>query len=458
MADRRHGSLRWRITAGATSIVVFAFLVTALAVSGLLGRSIDANTEQLLRSRVSAVSGMAVAGPLDDVLESTGREVGQVQVVDAAGEIVSRTSGLAGTTRFDVIDAPPVGQWAVTTVDGTEIDNDSSEQYRLVALTTSTPTGPVTVYAVTSLDPSDDAQTYLQSRLLITLPLLGLLTAAVVFWVVGRSLRPVEEMRQQVERISADDLRARVTPSDNEDELSRLGGTLNGLLDRLAQAAEQQQLFAANVSHELRSPLSAMRTDLEVGLAYPERTDWQRTASDALIEIDRLERLARGLRAFNTLGRGGASTSSCDLVDVVRGEVRRRSADVVKLVCDEMEARVPVEEDSVVQVVRNLLDNAERHATSSVTVSIERMADTIQLSVANDGSPIAADDRERVFQPFLRLDEARSLEAGGSGLGLAIVQTIMTSAGGSVDVEDHRGSTRFVARFPSTGLASDPAR
>jgi len=83
----------------------------------------------------------------------------------------------------------------------------------------------------------------------------------------------------------------RVSPTDRDDELSRLGGMLNSLLGRLEEASDQQQLFAANASHELRSPLSAMRTDLEVGLAYPDRTDWERTAKDALIEIERLEQM-----------------------------------------------------------------------------------------------------------------------------------------------------------------------
>jgi len=111
-----------------------------------------------------------------------------------------------------------------------------------------------------------------------------------------------------------------------------------------------------------------------------------------------------------------------------------------------------------VQVVRNLLDNAERHATSSLTVSLDRSGETIELRVDNDGSPIATEDRERVFQPFLRLDEARSLEAGGSGLGLAIVRTIVTSAGGEIHVDDRDGFTRFVTIFPTVSEQFSPVR
>ena len=451
MSDVRRGSLRWRITVGATAIVLFALVITALAVSGLLRRSIDSNTEDLLTSRVAAVSELAGSGDLGSVLESTGREVGQVQVVDANGVIVSRTSGLADSTRFDVVPAPPVGATVVGTVEGGRIDNDPSEQYRLIARTVATAQGPLTVYAVTSLDPAADAQQYLQSRLLVALPLLALFTGAVIFWVVGQALKPVEQMRRQVEQISADDRGARVHAPERSNELLRLGGTLNGLLTRLESAADQQREFAANASHELRSPLSAMRTDLEVGLAYPARTDWERTATDALIEIDRLERLALELRSLTTAGHGrdGGASVSCDMNEVVRREVERRSNDMLRIETQESPLVVALTADSVVQITRNLLDNAERHAATSVSVSVARSDDGYaELAVGNDGPAVGRDDRERIFRPFTRLDEARSLDEGGAGLGLAIVRAIVTSAGGSIVADDPDVGVRFVVRLP----------
>ena len=318
-------TLRWRITIGATAIVLFVLLIVSLAVAGLLRGSLDRSTEELLSERVAAVEVLVADGELGPILDSTGREIGQVQVIDDAGRVVSRTSGLADTTRFDVVDTPGVGQRAAQTVKGATIDNDPGEQYRVVSSTVATPDGAVTIYAVTSLDASQDAQRYLVSRLLWALPLVGLVTGAVIFGVVGTALGPVERMRRDVEQMSATNLSARLTVGGHDDELARLGSTMNGLLERLDSSARQQRLFAANASHELRSPLSAIRTDLEVGLEYPDRAAWPRTAHDALLEVERLERLSRDLR---TLSRqhGATPTASTDVVAAVRDEVARRGS------------------------------------------------------------------------------------------------------------------------------------
>src|SRR6185503_5465939 len=136
--------------------------------------------------------------------------------------------------------------------------------------------------------------------------------------------RPVDAMRAEVDRIQATDLSRRVTPAGTGSEVDRLGATLNHMLDRLTDAAERQRLFAASASHELRSPLSAIRTELEVGLAYPERADWPKVAGDSLVEIDRLEALARDLRFLtrpHTVGNGGEQR---DLWGLVVDEIGRR--------------------------------------------------------------------------------------------------------------------------------------
>ncbi|MEO6652794.1 MAG: histidine kinase dimerization/phospho-acceptor domain-containing protein [Ilumatobacteraceae bacterium] len=129
-------------------------------------------------------------------------------------------------------------------------------------------------------------------------------------------------MRREVEAISAGDLSARVTPPTTDHEISRLGATLNGLLGRLEASADQQQLFAASASHELRSPLSAIRTEMEVALAYPAATDWPACGQDVLVEVGRLERLARDLRVLT--GRHSVDErASCDLAELITQEVRR---------------------------------------------------------------------------------------------------------------------------------------
>lgn len=450
-------TLRWRITLGATAIVLFALVIVSLAVAGLHHGSLERNTEELLVQRVAAVETLIADGDLGPIPDSTGRETGQVQVIDASGQVISKTSGLADTTRFDVVDVPPAGEWTAATVNGSFIDDDPGEQYRLVGSTVSSADGDLTIFAVTSLDASNRAQGYLTSRLLWALPLIALISAAVVHGVVGRALNPVEKMRRDVEEMSATDLSKRLAVGRQDDELARLASTMNGFLDRLDASAGQQRLFAANASHELRSPLSAIRTGLEVGLAYPDRADWERTAQDSLIEIERLERLSRDLRVL-TKHHDASGNSSTDVVELVRGEAARRSARV-RFESTVDVAHAAIDRDGLVQVVRNLLDNAERHAASTVEASVSSGDDaTVRIHVVNDGGPILDADRELIFEPFTRLDDARSLDAGGSGLGLAISRVILAAAGATVESVARPRGAEFVVVLPSTHDSGLPRR
>jgi len=439
--------LRWKITIGATAIVALSLLLAALAVTGLLRRSIADDTEALLVGRLDAVEVQVANGDFPTILESTGREVGQIQVIDDRGTIVARTPGLAVTTRFDVVEAPAPGTSVSATVGGDTIDNDPGEDYRLVARTVTTSAGDLTIYAVTSLDPAVRAESYLRQRLLLVFPLVILVVGLVVFRVVARALAPVDAMRSEVDRIEATDLSTRVTTEERDEEITNLGRTLNHLLDRLETAATRQQLFAAAASHELRSPLSAIRTELEVALQYPDRADWQRSASDSLVEVERLEHLARDLRILTSATSANASrmATTCDLRSVVVDELHRRvSRHELVDFTGTTPASVVGERNAVVQVVRNLLDNAERHATSRIEVAV---TDGRVLRVTNDGAPLAPADRELIFDPFTRLDEARTLDAGGSGLGLAIVRATMQSLGGTVVCEPRTSGASFVATF-----------
>jgi signal transduction histidine kinase len=223
------------------------------------------------------------------------------------------------------------------------------------------------------------------------------------------------------------------------------------MLDRLEEAAGQQRLFAAAASHELRSPLSTIRTELEVGLAYPDRAEWSRVAEDTLIEVARLDELTRDLRIL-TRSRSMRATAAVpiQLSDLVAAEVALRRPDRgVRYRTEMTPANIAADPDAVVRVVRNLFDNAERHARAEIRVTVSRDLNDVILSVANDGPSIPAEERERIFEPFMRLDEARSLDVGGSGLGLAIVRSIMASLGGSIVAIAVEHGAEFRASFPS---------
>ena len=268
----------------------------------------------------------------------------------------------------------------------------------------------VTIYAVTSLATATHAEAHLRLGMAIGLALVIALAAGLIWFVTGRALAPVDEMRAEVDQIQATDLTRRVSPASGDSEIDRLGATLNHMLDRLQDAANRQQVFAASASHELRSPLSAIRTELEVGLAYPDRADWPRIADESLVELDRLEALAHDLRVLTAARSPSAADGEpCDLWAVVTEEIgRRRPERGVRFVTAGAGARAAIDRTSAAQVVRNLFDNAERHAASVISVHLTADDGAVTLTVANDGAPIPPDMRERIFEPFTRLDEARS--------------------------------------------------
>lgn len=430
-------------------MLAVALVVAALASAVLLRRAIDSDTQSLLVDRIDEVQSLINAGFLSPVLAPTGREVGQVQVIDASGNVVAATPGLAGTTRLDVIDPPALGKQTTATVDGQPIGGVPGQDYRMVARTVTSAVGPLTIYGV-SLDSAHRAERHLRDALLVGVPLEVALAAFLIYRVVARSLAPVDAMRAEVDRIEAADLSGRVRAGSSDDEIAKLGLTLNRMLDRLEEASSRQQLFAAAASHELRSPLSTLRTELEVGLAYPDRAEWTKVAEDSLLEIARLEDLTRDLRLLTRSRSMQVSVAKpVQLSELVAGEVALRRPDRgVQYRTQLHAAEIMADPDAVVRVVRNLFDNAERHAAGEIRVSVAPAAGWVVLSVANDGPAIPEDDRERIFEPFMRLDEARSLDIGGSGLGLAIARSIMNSLGGAIAAVATTQGAEFRASFP----------
>ena len=443
-------SVRSRATIGASLVLTVALVVGAFAAAVVLRRALTSDAQSQLVDRVDSVQSLMSAGLLPQVFPTTGREIGQVQVVDQSGAVVAVTPGLAVTTRLDVVRPPPVGKQTMATVDGQQIGGVPGQDYRVVARTVATRGGPLTIYAVTSLDASHRAEQYLRNSLLIGVPLLVALAAWLIYRVVARALAPVDAMRAEVDRIEAADLSGRVEAGSSDDEIAKLGLTLNRMLDRLEDASSHQQLFAAAASHELRSPLSTIRTELEVALAYPDRTEWPKVAEDSLIEVARLEELTRDLRILTRSRSMHVSVSRpIELSTLVGAEVAlRRPQREIRYTVDLRPADITADPDAVVRVVRNLFDNAERHAASEIRVNVSAEAGGVILSVANDGPAIPLDDLERIFEPFMRLDEARSLDIGGSGLGLAIVRSIMTALGGSIVALQVDHGAEFTATFP----------
>ncbi len=287
----------------------------------------------------------------------------------------------------------------------------------------------------------------------VVVPLIVLDLAVLTWFLVARALRPVEEIRTEVDLIRGGELDRRVPETGAGDEIDRLAATMNRMLDRLEKATERQRQFVSDASDELRSPLASLRTQLEVAVAHPERAEWAEVAAGVLEEGGRMEALVDDLLALARADEGAVEASD-DLVslgDLARDETVGRPEPPAYDVTLVQPATVHGDEGALRRVVRNLLDNAARHAASIVRVEVVGDDESVLLAVEDDGAGISEEDAERVFERFTRLEEARTRDAGGTGLGLAVVRAVVEAHGGTVRiVRGSLGGARVEARIPKS--------
>ena len=452
MKNRRR-SLRLRVTATASGLIAVILVVGALALAFLLRRALEQDIDSLLDDQINDVAVLAQSGDIPTVLHAQGREIGQLQVRDITGRIVASTVGFASTSHMDIIPALQHAGSTSQSVSGSKIDGDSSERYRLVERTIDTAKGRLFIYGASSLRAADAAVRTLAIALLAGVPALVGLAALILWGSVGRSLAPVDAMRAEVDDIEATSLDRRVSAPSTDDELGRLARTLNHLLGRLDADARNQRQFAADASHELRSPLAAARAQLEVGLAYPSTTNWTDTAHDVLIEVDRLERLSRELLDFARVDRNNAAPTlvSVNLAEVLSSAVASMPGATVAIEWNPPPRPVMVlaDEDLLTRVCRNLLSNAQRHARQWIRVDLSVIQQQVLIRFGNDGAPLTDADREQIFEPFTRLDSARSADSGGVGLGLAIARRIAELHGGSLTADAVPHGASFTLTLPT---------
>jgi signal transduction histidine kinase len=270
-------------------------------------------------------------------------------------------------------------------------------------------------------------------------PLLTLVVASVTWWMTGRALHPVDAMRAEVEAISAGALERRVPEPATGDEVARLAATMNRMLARLQAAQARQRRFVSDAAHELRSPVAAIRQHSEVALAHPDATSAGALAEVVHRENLRVERLVDDLLLLARLDEAAPGVAvPLDLDDIALAEAAR-VRDTTSRTVDTSgvgPARVHGRADELTRAVRNLVDNAARHASSRLAISVCEYDGRAVLAVDDDGAGVAPDDRVRVFDRFVRLDDARARGHGGAGLGLAIVRAVAQAHGGDVTLDE----------------------
>jgi signal transduction histidine kinase len=314
-----------------------------------------------------------------------------------------------------------------------------------------------TVVVVVSLEQYDHSIAYLQRLLFDGTPILLVIVGVISWLVVGRALRPIEMMRREVAEVAGVSREYRVAEPGTDDEVGRLARTLNSMLDRIQAASDRERRFVSDASHELRSPIANIRTELEVALHHPRTADWDQVASDVLTENERMEKLVSGLLLLARSDEGTLPPSAgpVDLVEAVAAVIDAPGGGPVPRLEVTSRPWVWVPEVYLERMVSNLVDNARRFAATAVWVSVGDEDGWAVVRVRDDGPGIAEEDRQRVFERFVRLDEARDRGVGGFGLGLAIVADLSRFYGGTISVEPSRPGAELALRLPR---AAEPAR
>ena len=452
---RRAGprTVRTRVTAAAGLALTAAAVLGLVVMYRLQLNSADHTIQGQLRTYAIQIEQSAAGGAFPRTLPaSVDDPAAQAQVLASDGTVLAATRTLAGQPALYTLaagSATPVRQRAADRV----LPSDLS-----VYGERATAGGqPVTIITTTG--------TYLRSQinqtfawlLVIGVPFLLVLACGTVWLVVGRALRPVEHIRGAVTAITLAGLAQRVPEPGTADEIGRLARTMNDMLARLDDSAARQRRFVADASHELRSPLTAIRTGLEVGLSHPDRAPWPEIARRAVRQSQRLEHLIAELLVLAK-------------ADAQQAAARRQPLDLAALLADLRDATlapgisidlsVPPgtvtagNQEDLSRMFRNLLDNAVRYARHRVAITAAAGPDGVVVEIADDGPGIPAEERERVFGRFVRLDVSREQASGSAGLGLAIAREIAAAHGATIVLtEAPDGGTRAVVTLGGTAGA-----
>jgi signal transduction histidine kinase len=447
-------SLRVRLMIIGLAGVGTALIMGGLAFYGALTYSLDRTLDNESLTTAQEVAAMINENRLPSPIPVSGAQV--VQVVDAQQRVLG---GSATADRLTPLLRPNELATALSgeavVVDGVRIGIRGPLRVR--AINAGSDAAPVSVIVGLAYEDVLATRTALRNALLITFPLLLGALALIAWRVIGWTLRPVEQLRAGAEkisrtgRISGPATADRLPVPSAADEIRALAVTLNEMLDRLAEARERQRSFVADAAHELRSPLASIQAQLEVAARLGEGGT---LPAGLMVDVKRLSGLVEDLLL---LARADADT---------KPPARQQSLDagafVSEVVKEYADTRVPVtaaaaeqlmimvDAEELRRAVGNLIDNAVRHAHTQVAVAVAVDHDHAVISVSDNGPGIPPGERERVFERFTRLDDARGRSSGGAGLGLAIVRELVTRAGGSVALTaaEPPWNTRAELRLP----------
>jgi signal transduction histidine kinase len=433
-------SVRVRTTLGAVAVTGFALLIAAVLMMATLRRSLTDNVRTAALQRADTVAEFISDGSFGDPTEGSSDDE-FIQVLDDRGRVVLASSNAGGRPIVD--DLIPGGNREIEV----PFEDDT-----FLAVATEDRQRNHTIVVGRTLDEVSESTEVVEGLLLVGTPLLVLVVGAVTWRVVGRALAPVDSIRTEADAISTTELHRRIPSGEGRDEITRLAATLNRMLERLEAGHVRQKRFVSDASHELRSPVATIRQHAEVALVHSDESSTRDLASVVLTEDLRLQRLVEDLlllaRADEQLV--DERRTPVDLDDVVFEEINSHRNDAGPTIdASRVSAgRVWGDRKQLARLTGNLIENALRHARGTVAVSLGHENDRVVLRVDDDGTGIPPHERTRVFERFVRLQQARERDSGGSGLGLAIVAQVAAAHDGAATVGDSPlGGARFQISF-----------
>ena len=457
-------SVRRRIVTLSSVLLVAAIGLGVGGFAVALDRSLYNAARDATVTQTEQVAAALETDPRDisDAVTETPSRGALIQVLNR-GTVVASSDPAIATRPMSSL-RPAVGAQLVQ--QSSDVPGEVGEPHAVVAQGIRSVDGStLTLVVAVPLDVQDSVRT---AVVLLGAGAVALLVLLIVLIdrVVTGALRPVERIRAEVAAIHRVQAGERVTVPAAGDEVSRLAETMNAMLDRLERADETTRRFVSDASHELRSPLATIRAATEVAAAGRGQVDASTPGStvvdDDLLDVVGTEavRMQGLVDALLMLARAddeglGLTLGEVDLDDLVGEEARRLRASGEPLVTVSIAAaRVLGDRARLVQVLRNLTDNARRHATTSVRLSVGVDGTEAWFAVDDDGAGVPDEERRRVFDRFVRLDASRERDSGGSGLGLAIVASVVAAHDGRVRVVDAPdGWCRFEVRLPVGGPA-----
>jgi signal transduction histidine kinase len=424
-------------------VVGIALILASVALVAFLRRSLTQDIRATATLRAETVADQIEARlPLARIpLGSDDDEI--VQILSSEGEVLASSRDLSDE---------PLARLAPGETERLSVPFDD-DPFLAVAVAADQSQGDYTVVVGHTLDSVVESTTALASLLVVGVPALLILVGVVTWRVVGRALAPVESIRSEVDVISSAELHRRVPVPHSTDEVARLAATMNRMLGRLEEGQTRERRFVSDASHELRSPVATIRQHAEVALAHPDGSSTEDLATLVLAEGRRLQRLVEDLLLLARMDEGASDgrREIVDLDDIVFAEIDRitQSTDMRMDASRVSAARVVGDSKQLVRLVVNLIDNAVQHARTSIAIALQEEGEEAVLQVDDDGLGIPPSDRTRIFERFVRREEARDRDSGGAGLGLAIVSEVAVHHGGSARAtESPLGGARFEVRLP----------